>query len=253
MRYKNVFISDIHLGSISCKHRQLLGFLKTLDEHQPDNLYLVGDIIDLWKLNKGFSWKPEHNVIVQKILRLSRKGVKVHYILGNHDESFRSLPEGFRFGDIEVSDQCEFVSTYGKKYLVIHGDQYDTFLLQNGLLARIGSFAYDSLVVLNSALSFVRRKLGLPYWSLSHYVKVTAKNATAIVDIFENSMSENIKEKGYDGVICGHIHLAKIKLMDGFKYINCGDWTESCSAVVEYETGEMGLVFYKEEHERDRI
>lgn len=247
MRYKNVFISDIHLGSIACKHHELLGFLKTLEDNKPDNIYLVGDIIDLWKLNKGFNWKPEHNLIVQKLLRLSRKGVKIHYILGNHDEYFRSLPEEFSFGDIEVKDQCDFLSVSGRKFLVIHGDQYDTFLIQNGLLARVGSFAYDFLVVMNSALSFVRRKLKLPYWSFSHYVKVSAKNATKVVEVFESSMSKHIKQKGYDGVICGHIHLAKIEVKYNFKYINCGDWTESCSAIVEYEDGEMAIIFYKEE------
>ncbi len=244
MKYKNVFLSDIHLGSISCKHEQLLGFLKTLDENRPENIYLVGDIIDLWKLNKGFNWKPEHNIIIQKLLRLSRKGVKIHYILGNHDEHFRALPEGFSFGDIEVKNQCDFISVTGKKFLVIHGDQYDTFLIRNDFAARIGSFAYDFLVVMNTALSFIRRKIGLPYWSLSHYVKVKAKNATSVVDTFENSMCKDIKEKGYDGVICGHIHLAKTQIRDNFKYINCGDWTESCSAVVEYEDGELAIIFY---------
>lgn len=242
MKYKSIFISDIHLGTVSCKHSELLEFLKSLESNLPENLYLVGDIIDIWKLGKGFVWKPEHNTVVQKILRMSRKGVNVHYILGNHDEIFRSLPTGFKFGDIEVSDSVDYTTVDGRKFLVIHGDQYDNFLIQNNLLAKIGSFAYDSLVVLNSALSFLRRKLKMGYWSLSHYVKLRAKSATNVINTFETTMCDAIKQKGYSGVICGHIHMANILEKDKFTYINCGDWTESCTAIAETYDGKFVIL-----------
>ena len=238
-KYRSIFISDIHLGTVSCKHTQLLEFLKELESNLPENLYLVGDIIDLWKLGKGYTWKPEHNTIIQKLLRMSRKGVNVYYILGNHDEFFRSLPSDFKFGDITVQDSINYITVDKRKFLVIHGDQYDTFLIQNNVLAKIGSFAYDALVVLNSVLSFLRRKLKLGYWSLSHYIKLKAKTATNVVDTFENTMSNAIKQKGYDGVICGHIHMVKILEKQDFTYINCGDWTESCTAIAETYSGEF--------------
>lgn len=237
-KYRSIFLSDIHLGTISCKHNQLLEFLKTLETNMPDNLYLVGDIIDLWKLGHGYTWKPEHNTIIQKLLRLSRKGVRVHYIIGNHDEYFRSLPKGFRFGDIELHHAMDYITANGRRFLIIHGDQYDTFLIQNTLIAKLGSFAYDWLVVLNSSLSFIRRKLGFGYWSLSQYVKLRAKKATKVVETFENTMCDAIRKDGYDGVICGHIHMPVImKRANGFMYINCGDWTESCTAIGETYDG----------------
>jgi len=243
-KYRSIFISDIHLGTISCKHKQLLEFLKTLETEPPDNLYLVGDIIDLWKLGKGYSWKPEHNTVVQKLLRLARKGVRIHYIIGNHDEYFRSLPKGFRFGDIELHWSMDYITANGRRFLIIHGDQYDTFLIQNTFIAKLGSFAYDWLVALNSCLSFIRRKFGFGYWSLSQYVKLRAKTATNVVDIFENTMCDAIRKDGYDGVICGHIHMPKImERADGFKYINCGDWTESCTAVAETYDGKFVLLY----------
>jgi|LauGreDrversion4_2_1035121.scaffolds.fasta_scaffold55464_8 UDP-2,3-diacylglucosamine pyrophosphatase LpxH len=245
-QYKTVFISDIHLGSIACKYDELLSFLKTLENNPPESIYLVGDIIDLWKLSKGFNWRPEHNVILQKLLRLSRKGVQIRYVVGNHDEYFRSLPDGFHFGGIEVADHFDFISVTGDRYLVIHGDQYDTFLIQNDLIARLGSFAYDLLVVANSVLSFVRRKLHMPYWSMSHYLKIKAKAATRIVDTFETTMCEAIRLRGYDGVICGHIHLAKaMTTPSGFKYFNCGDWTESCTAIIETHDGRIEILYHK--------
>lgn len=237
-KYRSIFLSDIHLGTISCKHNQLLEFLKTLETNMPENLYLVGDIIDLWKLGKGYTWKPEHNTIIQKLLRLSRKGVRVYYIIGNHDEYFRSLPKGFRFGDIELHWSMDYITANGRRFLIIHGDQYDTFLIQNTLIAKLGSFAYDWLVVLNSSLSFIRRKLGFGYWSLSQYVKLKAKTATKVVETFENTMCDAIRKDGYDGVICGHIHMPVImKRANGFMYINCGDWTESCTAIGETHDG----------------
>lgn len=245
MAYRSVFVSDIHLGTIACKHNEFLQLLKDLEQSPPENLYLVGDILDLWKLGKGFTWKPEHNTIVQKILRLSRKGVNVHYIIGNHDEFFRSMPDGFALGNITVSDDVEYTTVRDKKFLIIHGDQYDTFLISNNILAKIGSFAYDALVVLNTALSFIRRKLGLPYWSFSKYVKHKAKAATDVIDTFETTMCEALKRKGYDGVICGHIHTAKIlRQYTGFTYMNCGDWTESCTAIVETMDGDFSILEY---------
>jgi UDP-2,3-diacylglucosamine pyrophosphatase LpxH len=245
MKIKTVFISDIHLGTISCKHEQLLAFLKDLENDLPEKIYLVGDIVDLWKLGKGFSWKPEHNTIVQKLLRLSRKGVEIYYIIGNHDEYFRSLPDDFSFGNIQVSDSFDYTTVLGKKLLVIHGDQYDTFLIKNNLLAKIGSFAYDLLVYVNTFLSLIRRKIGLPYWSLSQYIKLKAKSATSVIDIFENTMCNAIHSKGYDGVVCGHIHMPKIiSIANGFNYYNCGDWTESCSALIEYDNGKIEITYY---------
>jgi len=245
MKIRSLFISDIHLGTISCKHKQVLHLLKDIESNLPENIYLVGDILDFWKLGKGFNWKKEHNTIIQKLLRLSRKGVNIHYIIGNHDEWFRSMPNDFRLGDIKVSDTYDYTTVVGKKFLIIHGDQYDTFLIQNNILTKLGSFAYDMLVGLNTALSYVRRTFGLPYWSLSHYLKLKAKTATKVIDIFESTMCEALKLKGYDGVICGHIHMCKIKtLPDAFTYINCGDWTESCTAIIETADGKFDILNY---------
>jgi UDP-2,3-diacylglucosamine pyrophosphatase LpxH len=253
MKIKTVFISDIHLGTISCKSEQLLQFLRILEQNTPKNIFLVGDIIDLWKLRRGFTWKPDHNTVIQKLLRFSRKGVKVIYVTGNHDDYFRTLP-GMKFGDIEVVDRYDYTTATDKKFLIIHGDQFDIFLNDNRILCLIGSLAYDTLVVLNNWLSRLRKWLNLPYWSLSQYLKRKAKSATNVIEIFEIKMVDTIHKEGYDGVVCGHIHTADIKhCFDNFMYLNCGDWTESCTAIIEYEDGKISLVKLSENNTLEPI
>ena len=238
---RTVFISDVHLGTISCKSEALLKFLKFLEDHQPQEIFLVGDIIDLWKLRRGFSWKSDHNTIIQKILRFSRQAVKVTYITGNHDEYFRTL-SGIKFGDISVVDEVDYTSLNGKRIKVIHGDQFDIFLNDNRIICLIGSIAYDLLVWVNSALMKIRSFLGFSHWSLSSYLKTKAKSVTNVITIFKTKMVDVLRKEGYDGVICGHIHNAAIENIDDFLYLNCGDWTESCTALCELVSGKFVII-----------
>jgi len=237
---KSVFISDLHLGTSMCKSKEILEFLKFVDKSDVQNLFLVGDIIDMWKLKRGFSWSKEHNTIIQKILRMARKGVNVVYITGNHDEYFREF-ENLSFGDIKVLDSLDYETTSGK-YLIIHGDQYDFFLLEHKYLGHIGSWAYDGLVAINTIIHSIRTRLGFSYWYLSAYFKTHAKQITNVVDTFENRLVKDAYDKGYAGVICGHIHVPKIiKGNNTATYINCGDWTDHCSAILEYNNGDFEI------------
>lgn len=235
-----ILLSDIHLGTIACKSPEVLTFLKYLEITKVKDIILIGDIIDIWRLKNGGKWKSEHNTILQKLLRLSRKGVNITYISGNHDDFFRVL-ENLTFGDIPVIEQSE-LEINGKKFWIIHGDQFDFFLRRHIIIGKIGCVLYDGLVMINHYFTKLRSFFNLKPWSLSQYIKQKAKAATNVVLNFENSLIQVGKSKGYDGVICGHIHTAEIKVIDDFIYVNTGDWVESCTFI---NTTQNGIELYK--------
>ncbi len=240
-RVRSIFLSDIHLGTRACQADRLLEFLR---EYPADHTYLIGDIIDFWAMSRSIQWSAPQNTVVQKLLRRARHGDRVVFIPGNHDEVLREYC-GIRFGDVEVVDQWIHETANGKRYLLIHGDAFDQVTRHHRWVALLGDKAYDLLVRLNVTLSWLRRKLGLPgYWSLAGYAKRKVKTALNFIFDFEESAVHHAAELGLDGVICGHIHWAAIKEINGLAYINCGDWVDSCSGIVEHLDGRLELVHW---------
>lgn len=229
-KYRSVFISDLHLGSKHCNSKALLEFL---DNIQTDTLFLVGDIVDVWRLKKKWYWPKIHNQILRKILKISDK-IEVVYITGNHDEIFRSFPN-VRIGKITVKHRYTYQGLNGKRYLVLHGDLFDNLMrTKTGrVVMHLGDIAYDTLIYFNKIVNTLRSLLGIQPWSLSKYLKRKAKLAANYIGEFEKEMASYCKRKGYDGVICGHIHHAEITEYNGIEYMNDGDWCESCTALVE--------------------
>ena len=243
--YRTIWISDLHLGSTQCQADVLLDFLKHNDS---EKLYLVGDIIDLWALSKKMYWPTAHNTIIQKVLRKARHGTQVIYIPGNHDENIREY-DGYVFGEIVVRNSDVHVTASGQKFLVIHGDEYDTIARYHKWIAKLGSKGYDLLIEINRWLRAVRRLLGFhSHFSLAAYVKFKVKNAVQFISDFEDSIVTTLRDEGLDGVVCGHIHHAELKDMQGFLYINTGDFVESCSAIVELRDGTIQLLHWHPTH-----
>lgn len=240
-KYRSIFISDVHLGAKMSQADSLLEFLKTVE---CDTLYLVGDIIDGWALGKSFYWPQSHNDVVQKLLRRSRKGEKIVYLPGNHDEFLRSFGE-HDFGNIHLVDSVVHTGLDGKKYLVIHGDQFDAVISKMKWLAHFGSWAYDTIIAFNVLFARIRKMLNLPYWSLSAWAKYKVKQAVNFISDFEDNLTNYARVKDADGIICGHIHHPNIRKIDGLTYLNCGDWVESLSAVVEHTDGTWELIIWK--------
>lgn len=242
-KYKKVFISDLHIGSRGCKHEEILSFLKSI---KTDELYLVGDIIDGWKLKNRFYLPKKQVNILKKFLKLSKNGTKITYITGNHDEFLRHVtPDGFGFGDIEVVDQTD-VSIGGKKYLVIHGDQFD-LAMKFGWLAHLGDFLYEVLFILNNYYYSIRKLLGFKRFSLTKYLKTKVKKVTTFISKFEETGIKYANTKGYDGIICGHIHTPSMKYYNESLYLNCGDWVDQCSAIVVTEDDEINIIYQSSE------
>ena len=238
-RVRSIFISDVHLGTRGCQAERLLEFIRDYDS---EYFYLVGDIIDFWAMNRSINWSPAQNTVVQKILRRARQGQKVMFIPGNHDELLREY-HGVSFGDILIKNEHVHTMVDGRRFLLIHGDQFDQVTRHHRWLAVLGDVGYDGLVRLNSLLSGIRRLLRLPgYWSLAGYAKKRVKRAVSFIFDFEDSVIRAVRERGLDGVICGHIHSATIRTVDRIEYINCGDWVDSCTAVVEHFDGRLALV-----------
>lgn len=239
-RVRSIFLSDIHLGTPACQAQALLDFLRAYDT---ENLFLVGDIVDFWAIHRrGVYWSTEQNTVVQKILKRARHDVKVVFVPGNHDEVLREHV-GTSFGNIRVERDYLHVAADGRRYLLIHGDEFDQVTKYHRWLAILGDHAYDMLVRLNRWLSRARRLLKVPgYWSLSGYAKRKVKTAVSFIFDFEDSVLRHARERGVDGVICGHIHAATIRDEGGIRYLNCGDWVDSCTAIVEHTDGEMELV-----------
>jgi UDP-2,3-diacylglucosamine pyrophosphatase LpxH len=241
-RYRAIFISDIHLGTRGCKAEYLLDFLR---HNESDALYLVGDVIDGWAMRNGFYWPQSHNDIVQKVLRKARKGTRVVYILGNHDEFGRQFA-GLEFGGISLSDQAEHRLADGRRLWVVHGDLADGVILHARWLAYVGDQLYDFALWLNRHFNSLRARMGMGYWSLSAYLKHKVKNAVSFISSFEQVLVREARRHGYDGVLCGHIHHAEIRTVDGLLYCNSGDWVESLTAVVETLDGELRIVRWNE-------
>ena len=239
MKFRSIFLSDIHLGTRGCQAESLLDFLR---ENESENLFLVGDIIDFWAMSRSVQWSRLHNTVVQKILRRARHGEKVIFIPGNHDETLREY-DGTTFGDILVANEWTHITADGKKLLLIHGDEFDQVTRHHRWVALLGDVAYDLLVRVNAWLSWSRRRLRIQgYWSLAGFAKRKVKSAVNFIFDFEDSVIHAARERGYNGVVCGHIHSATIRDVDGLLYINCGDWVDSCTAIVEHMDGRLELV-----------
>lgn len=238
-QYKSVFISDLHLGSKHCNSEALLKFLDNLNTKK---LYLVGDVIDGWRLSKKWYWPKQHNKILKKLLKLSNK-IEIIYITGNHDEFLRTFPN-VAIGNIRVYNRCTHRGIDGKKYLVTHGDMFDNLMRTKSgrLVMHFGDKAYDGLIYLNRLVNSIRNLLGLKPWSLAKYLKQRAKTAANYINDFGLQMSTYCSKKGYDGVICGHIHHAEITNYNGIIYMNDGDWCESCTALVEHDNGTWEII-----------
>jgi UDP-2,3-diacylglucosamine pyrophosphatase LpxH len=240
MHYRTVFISDIHLGTPGCQAEALLDFLK---RDTCDHLYLIGDIIDGWQLRRRWYWPQAHNDVIQKLLRKARKGCRVVYVPGNHDEFARQFLN-HQFGGIEVLEEAVHTMADGRQFWIVHGDYFDAVIRCAKWLAYLGDHAYELALKLNRYLNKFRARLGLPYWSLSAYLKMKVKKALNYVTDFETAVAHEARRKGYQGVVCGHIHHAEIRDIDGITYCNDGDWVESLSALVEHQDGRMELIYW---------
>lgn len=236
---RSIFLSDIHLGTRACKAERLLDFLR---EHEAEHLFLIGDIIDFWSMNRSICWSRAQNTVIQKILRRARHGEKVVFIPGNHDEALREY-HGTTFGDIEVANEYVHEIADGRRFLLVHGDEFDQVTRYHKWVAVLGDVAYNTLVRANGTCSWIRRRIGLPgYWSLAGFAKRKVKRALEFIFDFEDSVIHNVRDRGLDGVICGHIHWAAIKEVGGLTYVNCGDWVDSCTAIVEHHDGRLELI-----------
>jgi len=237
--YKSVFISDLHLGSKHCNADKLLDFLDGLET---EKLYLVGDIIDGWRLQKKWYWPNKHNKILQKLIKIAKKS-EVIYITGNHDEFLRTIPD-INIGKVTVYNRFDHIGVDGKRYLVTHGDMFDHLMrTRTGrFVMHLGDVAYDGLIYLNRLVNFLRKIFNRPPWSLAKFLKNKAKVAASYIGDFEQEMTTYCKKKGYDGIIVGHIHSANIKEIDGIIYMNDGDWCESCTALVETKAGNFQII-----------
>ena len=241
--YRSIFISDIHLGTRGCQANKLAAFLKA---HTCDDLYLVGDVIDGWRLRSGFYWPQEHSNVLRRFLTASKRGTRVTYVTGNHDEFLRKYSD-LEVGNIRFVDEAVHETADGRRLLVIHGDQYDVITRYHRWLAFLGDIGYNLLLAANRYVDLVRRKLGYGYWSLSAYLKHRVKKAVNFIGEFETAIARQCELSGYQGVVCGHIHHAEITDIGSIRYMNCGDWVESCTALVEDENGQFKILRWVEE------
>jgi UDP-2,3-diacylglucosamine pyrophosphatase LpxH len=238
MKFRTIWISDIHLGTTGCQAARLLEFLQGTES---ETLYLVGDIIDGWQLRRRWYWDQAHNNVVQNVLKKAKKGTNVIFVPGNHDEMIRQFVD-LNFGGILVRDELIHVTAEGKRMLVLHGDRFDGVIACAKWLAYVGDSLYTMILKFNQVYNNWRARAGLPYWSLSQYLKLKVKNAVSYITKFEDALAEEARRKGVDGIICGHIHKPEIRDIDGILYCNDGDWVESLSALVEDEDGKLRLI-----------
>jgi len=237
-RYRTIWISDVHLGTRGCKAEFLLDFLRHTES---EYLYLVGDIIDCWRLRRSWYWAQSHNDFVQKVLRKARKGTRVIYVPGNHDEPLRDYTD-MQFGGVTVVNEAIHETADGRRFLILHGDAFDGIVRYARWLAFLGDRAYSILLVVNHWYNITRRWLGYPYWSLSAHLKQRVKNAVEYISDFEHAIAEEANKRGVDGVICGHIHKAEMRQIGQVLYCNDGDWVESCTALVEHRDGRLEII-----------
>jgi UDP-2,3-diacylglucosamine pyrophosphatase LpxH len=242
-RFRTIWISDIHLGTRGCNAGMLLEFLRSID---CKTLYLVGDIVDGWRIRKGWYWPDEHNEVVRRILKMAHRGTRVVFIAGNHDEVLRDYA-GLSFGGVELVLEAIHETADGRRLLVTHGDEYDGVVLYARWLAFLGDAAYAFLIRANILVNAVRRRLRMPYWSLSAYLKKRVKNAVQFVSSFEEAITKEAKSRGFDGIVCGHIHTAEIRKIGGITYYNDGDWVESCTALAEDADGRIVIIDWARE------
>jgi UDP-2,3-diacylglucosamine pyrophosphatase LpxH len=246
--YRTLFLSDVHLGSRGCQAELLLDFLKNNDAA---TIYLVGDMIDGWQLKNRWYWPQAHNDVVQKLLRKVRKGVRVIYLPGNHDEFARDYI-GSVFGGVEVADHAYHMTADKKRLLIVHGDQFDIVVKHARWLAFLGDWAYTFALWSNLWFNKIRRKLGFTYWSLSAWAKLKVKNAVNFIGAFEAALVEAARRHNADGVVCGHIHHPLIRDIDGITYVNIGDFVESCTAVAEHDDGRLEILRWQMTSEERR-
>jgi len=243
-RYRSVFISDTHMGTRGCRSDFLVDFLRRTE---CDRLYLVGDIVDGWRLKKAWYWDSNHDEVIRLILRMARSGTEVTYIPGNHDELFRGWL-GHEFAGVKLVREAVHEGADGRRYLVIHGDEFDGVIRYAKLLAHLGDWAYNAALAMNRWFNAARRVLGYPYWSLSQWLKRQVKEAVKAIDRFETALAHEARRRGLQGVICGHIHHAEMREVQGVLYMNDGDWVESCTALVEHEDGRFELLDWAHEN-----
>jgi len=237
-RVRTLFLSDISLGAKACQADLLLDFLKHIEA---ETIYLVGDIIDGWRLKAGWYWPQAHNDVIQKLLRRVRKGCRVVYIPGNHDEFLRDYV-GQKFGSVEIHEEIIHETADGKRLLILHGDKFDVVVNNVKWLAHLGDWAYDIAIGMNITIGWVRRRLDLPYWSFSGWSKQKVKRAVNFIGAFEQAVVNDARKFDVHGVVCGHIHAPVIRKMDEYLYLNTGDWVDSCSALVEGFDGAFELM-----------
>jgi UDP-2,3-diacylglucosamine pyrophosphatase LpxH len=237
-RFRALFLSDVHLGTKGCQADKLIDFMRY---HEADVIYLVGDMVDGWQLQSSWYWPQSHNDVVQKLLRQARKGTRIIYVPGNHDEFLRGY-YGTHFGGVEVAETAMHQGADGRRYLVIHGDHFDMVVKHARWLALLGDYAYTTALILNRSFNAARRLLGMPYWSLSQWLKLKVKNAVSYIGEYERTLIAEAQRHAVEGVVCGHIHHATIRDDLGIRYINCGDWVESCTAIAEHLDGRFEII-----------
>jgi UDP-2,3-diacylglucosamine pyrophosphatase LpxH len=240
LHYRTIWISDIHLGTKGCNAEMLIDFLDSVDS---DMLYLVGDIVDGWQLKKRVYWPTAHNDVVWRVMKRARRGTRVIYIPGNHDEMFRQFT-GMSFGGVEIRRKKIHTTVDGRSLLVLHGDEFDAIMLAHRWLAFVGDAAYTALMTVNRHVNRVRRWFGMPYWSLSKMAKNKVKNAVSFISRFEEIVAHEAERRHVDGVVCGHIHTAEIRQFGKITYYNDGDWVEGCTALVEHHDGTMEILHW---------
>jgi UDP-2,3-diacylglucosamine pyrophosphatase LpxH len=238
IKVRSVWISDIHLGFRGCSADFLLDFLHTVE---CDYLYLVGDIIDVWEMKKKMYWPQAHNNVIRTLLGKAKHDTKVIYVPGNHDEVLRDF-DGAVFGNVEIQNEIIHTTADNRKLLILHGDQFDSVVKISPMLAKVGSRLYEWLLRANRYVNLIRRKMGFSYWSLAAFLKHKVKNAVQYISHFEEAVAHEAARQGVDGVVCGHIHRAEIARHHDVDYYNCGDWVESCTALVEHPNGEMEIL-----------
>jgi UDP-2,3-diacylglucosamine pyrophosphatase LpxH len=243
-RYRTIFLSDVHLGTRGCRADFLLDFLRRTE---CERLYLVGDVVDGWRLRKTWHWTEEFDDVVRHILGMAKRGTEVVYIPGNHDEMFRAWL-GLEVAGVRLQREAVHHTADGRRLLVIHGDEFDGVIRYAKFLALLGDWAYDWALTLNLWFNAARRRLGYPYWSLSQWLKRQVKGAVKAIDRFETALATEAKRRGLDGVVCGHIHHAEMREVGGVLYVNDGDWVESCTALVEHADGRLELVDWAKEN-----
>lgn len=244
-RFRAVFISDVHLGFRGCSADYLLDFLRSVET---ETLYLVGDIIDLWSLKKSFFWPQSHSEVLRAIFEKARSGTRVIYVPGNHDSVFREY-EGHMFGNVEIRREALHETADGRRFVVLHGDEFDSVIKASPLIGALGEHAYSFVLMLNRCVNFLRRRCGFPYWSMAAYLKQKVKKAVVYIANYEQALADEARRRGVDGMICGHIHRPGIRRIGDVLYCNDGDWVESCTTLTEDFSGRLSLLRWTESKE----